>query len=311
MNEASSNDKNNEYINFTELTNLIWRSKFLYLLTIGVFFLLANLYVNTLTPIYKSSALVKPADSNSISSNGNSQLNILASVIGGRNSAEINKTTLALQMMSSRAFFLSFYNDDSLMLDLHAFVEYSPLDNQNIYDKNLINKENKLINLPEIDSSHGKFLSHLEFIRDEAGFITIIINHPSPIIAYKWNNWIFNALDQYIRDREKIKSEKSIQFLERKINDVKNIELQRGLSNMIQSQLGTLLLAEVSDNFVFEIIDGPYVPSAPFKPNRSFIVNIILLSSVMFLTFLIITLYYFGILINLSLRPLRLSFDKS
>ena len=309
MLEENSKIKENEYIDFSELSSLIWKSKYLYLSVFLISYIFGSIYVNSLTPIYKSSALVKPADSSSISSSNSSQINILANIIGGRGSAEINKTSLALEMLTSRSFFNSFYENDELMTDLIAFEKYSSGKKSDSYRKNLLDEFNLLKTKPSIDSSHGRFLSHLEFTRDEVGLITITINHPSPLIAYKWNVWLFNALDQYIRDREKLKAEKSVVFLENKINEVRNIELQRGLSNMIQSQLGTLLLAEVSDNFVFEIIDDPFIASSPHKPNKSFIKNVIVFGSIFLLTFLILTLYYFNKIISFSILPLSLKIE--
>ena len=78
---------------------------------------------------------------------------------------------------------------------------------------------------------------------------------------------------------------------------------------MIQSQLGTLLLAEVSDNFVFEIIDDPFIASSPHKPNKSFIKNVIVFGSIFLLTFLILTLYYFNKIISFSILPLSLKIE--
>ena len=96
----------NEVINFKELTNLMWQSKYIVLTSFFAFYLFGSLYSNSLTPQYSSTALVKAVGSSSIASGGGSSLNNVAKLVGLGTSNEISKTVVALEMIKSKSFFL-------------------------------------------------------------------------------------------------------------------------------------------------------------------------------------------------------------
>jgi hypothetical protein len=246
----------NEVINFRELVDLLWKSKYFVLIGFLAFYLIGSIYSSSLTPQYSSTALLKSVGSSSIASGGGSSLNNVAKLVGLGTSKEISKTVVALEMLKSKSFFSSFYNDPVLLAELVAYDDYDKITGETIFNSSYIDSEgNWKVVKPDLVDLHGSFLSHITITRDESGFIYMTTSHPSPFIALKWNNWLFSAIDEYIRVREIEKAQKAVDYLEQKLSSVKNIELQAGITTMIQNQLATLLLAEISENFVFEMIE--------------------------------------------------------
>ena len=302
----------NEVINFKELTNLLWQSKYIVLTSFFAFYLFGSLYSSSLTPQYSSTALVKAVGSSSIASGGGSSLNNVAKLVGLGTSNEISKTVVALEMIKSKSFFLSFYNDPILLAELVAYESYNKSTGKTLFKSSYIDEDgNWIVDKPDLVDLHGSFLSHLKITRDEAGFIYLQTSHPSPYIALKWNNWLFKAIDEYIRVREIKKAQKAVNYLENKLSSVKNVELQSGITTMIRNQLATLLLAEISENFVFEIIDKPYLARGPSSPNKGLIRSSYSILGIFISILLILTSHYLGYKIRFEIWPFKFSFKKS
>ena len=47
------------------------------------------------------------------------------------------------------------------------------------------------------------------------------------------------------------------------------IEVQRVIASLIQEKIQTLMLAEVSEEYLFDVIDEPFVPDYRFWPKRT------------------------------------------
>jgi capsular polysaccharide biosynthesis protein len=302
----------NEVINFRELVDLLWKSKYFVLIGFLAFYLIGSIYSSSLTPQYSSTALLKSVGSSSIASGGGSSLNNVAKLVGLGTSKEISKTVVALEMLKSKSFFSSFYNDPVLLAELVAYDDYDKITGETIFNSSYIDSEgNWKVVKPDLVDLHGSFLSHITITRDESGFIYMTTSHPSPFIALKWNNWLFSAIDEYIRVREIEKAQKAVDYLEQKLSSVKNIELQAGITTMIQNQLATLLLAEISENFVFEMIDKPYLAKGPSSPNKSLLRMFFSIFGILISIVMVLTLHYLGYKIRFEVWPLEFSFNKS
>ena len=66
-------------------------------------------------------------------------------------------------------------------------------------------------------------------------------------------------------------SRKNIDYLEGKISETSIAEMQTVFYNMIESQMKTLMLAEVDDQYLFKQVVEPKVAERKSKPKRALI----------------------------------------
>ena len=62
---------------------------------------------------------------------------------------------------------------------------------------------------------------------------------------------------------------KSIDFLEKKLSEMKNPDVKRTISQVLQQQLQLLMISEVTDEYILKIIDSPFLPEVKTEPSRS------------------------------------------
>ena len=53
------------------------------------------------------------------------------------------------------------------------------------------------------------------------------------------------------------------------MNETKVIEVQRVIAALIQQRIQTLMLAEVSEEYLFDVVDEPFRPDYRFWPKRT------------------------------------------
>ena len=66
-------------------------------------------------------------------------------------------------------------------------------------------------------------------------------------------------------------AEKSIDYLKDEIKVTNLNEIREGISGLIQSQVEKIMLAKVTPEYLFKIIDPPYVAEIKQGPGRSLI----------------------------------------
>ncbi|WP_025559174.1 Wzz/FepE/Etk N-terminal domain-containing protein, partial [Vibrio parahaemolyticus] len=129
-------------IDLRELFAALWKGKWLIIATTFVFALGSVLYAMSLPNIYKSDALLAPAES----SNGGGlskmagQLGGLAALAGvNLGGSESSQTDLAVQVMKSRQFVEAFINKHDLLVPLIAAKDWDLANNKIIVDEDLYN----------------------------------------------------------------------------------------------------------------------------------------------------------------------------
>ena len=96
--------------------------------------------------------------------------------------------------------------------------------------------------------------------------------HHSPTTAHSFLNWIIRDSNNYVRDHDVSKANKTIKFLNTTLLRTENMEVQKLISALISKEIQTLALSEKTEFFAFEILDSPYIPENRIFPKRSLIV---------------------------------------
>lgn len=280
-------------INFKDFLIILWNKKvFITTITlIGI--LLSVIYSLSLPNIYKSEALMIPASDNQ-SSNMISQYSGLAGLAGISmpTSNNENKTLEAIEIIKSFDFFSKYFLPFIDFQNLMAVENWERTNNVLIYDENLYdNVNNKWIKnekhpmklMPSEQEAYDAYLSIMNISRDKkSSFVTLSFKHQSPYLAKEWTALVISQINKIMRNKDKQKVSKSIDFLNSQSSKVTYGEVKQALSILLQDQIKSLMLIEANDDYVFEIINSPLVAEKKTEPIRSQFVILSALVSLIF-----------------------------
>ena len=126
---------------------------------------------------------------------------------------------------------------------------------------------------PSSYEAYRSFKEMLEVSYDlKAGMVTIIVEHYSPEVAQKWVDILVEAVNTHFQLRDMTKAKRSMDYLEKKIDETGIAEMQAVFYGMIEVQTKNLMLAEVDDQYLFEEVVGPKIAEKKSSPKRGIIV---------------------------------------
>jgi uncharacterized protein involved in exopolysaccharide biosynthesis len=271
----------NKDTDIRELISVIWGNKIKILVVSFIFFAISLTYSFTLNDKFKSEAILMISDQSSSSSQIPSNYSSIASMAGLSlpQSDSENKINLALEVMLSREFLYSFIDDKNLMVPIMANKGWDPATNKLIIDENIYDPvkniwlSNKFSqNGPSIHEAYEEFLSFITIEKNKlTGFITLSITSPSPINSRDWVNFLIEDINIVTKNKDLNETNKALDFLNEQVNKTSLKELREVFYSIIESEIRTKMLASVSDEYLFSIIDKPIVAERKISPNRLFI----------------------------------------
>ena len=127
--------------------------------------------------------------------------------------------------------------------------------------------------IPSAQESFKEFKKkHFALSEDrKSGFITLSIKHQSPYLAKQWAELIVNEVDNFYRIKDKLESEKAVNYLNKQISMTSISEIQKVLAELLQEETQKLTLIEANQFYVFEYIDPPAVMEEKSSPKRALI----------------------------------------
>ncbi|WKE67448.1 Wzz/FepE/Etk N-terminal domain-containing protein [Gallaecimonas kandeliae] len=272
-------------IDLRELFAAIWAGKWMVLIVTFIFALGSVAIALYLPNVYKSEALVAPADSDQKGGLAGlaSQFGGLASLAGiNLGGSTTDKTALALQVLKSRDFIGHFIDRHQLLVPLMAAKGWDRSSDQlkldgDIYDAQAQEWVRKaklpFKSKPSAQEAYKKFVKDVLVTSQdkESGMVTIATSFYSPELAQQWTAWLVQDLNEVMRQRDMAEAKKSIRYLENQINKTNLADLKSMLYQLVEEQTKTLMFAEVRDEYVFKTVDPAIVPEEKDKPKRALI----------------------------------------
>jgi uncharacterized protein involved in exopolysaccharide biosynthesis len=271
-------------IDLAELWHAIWSGKLLIIAISGLFAMSSIIYAINQPNIYKATTLLAPTSEQG----GAGGVAKMAGQFGGLasltgiNLGGTNKTGLALEVLKSRVFLEKFINKHQLLVPLIAAKNWNAKTNTLIFNDEIYNvttkqwlREVEAPKKPEPSSwqAYKVFKSILSVTIDKKiGVITLTIEHYSPEIATQWLLWLVSDINAAMREQDKAVAQRSIDYLSTKLKETQLAKMQTVLYQLIEQQTKTIMLAEVSLEYVLKTIDPANVPEEKAKPKRALIV---------------------------------------
>lgn len=272
--------------NFNDLGNLKTLEKILRQYFKMIFFLtlsglcLGVIYSISLPNVYQSSSLLSPAEDSSRSSFGglSGSLGGLASIAGVSMNAGDTRTQKGIKILQSYKFFRLFAEDPNVLPILLAAYGWDPVNNKFLFNEDNFDPETSTWKDGFVPSYQLAFkaFNELFFVSqdEKTGFINIYIKSFSPILSKEWLERIIFLINEEVRKDEVNQAKRSIEYLNIQISKTSYTEIKEALSDLIQSQIKIVMLAESSQEFIFDVIDPPFIPEFKKEPFRALIVLI-------------------------------------
>lgn len=294
------NNDNTEYkdvdsIDLYEVINIVLNSWKAIAAITSIFFFLSIILSLMMPNVYTASALLKPADSDTNQSLM-SNMGGLASLAGiSIPTGQKNDSELALKMLKSRLFFSNFVEKRGILPDLMASKSWNSSTKELTYASKLYsskklrwkNKRSTGASMkPSMQEAHDEFLKILNISQDRKTlYITIEIDHISPIVAKNWITWLVEDVNNDISNIAIKEAEDSIKYLESQISSTPYAELKTMFYEIIQQHTQTMVLAKVRSEYAITTVDPAVEPEEKSKPSRSIIVLITTILGLILSTF--------------------------
>lgn len=270
-------------INLRELFKVLWKGKWVIIVSTFVFSASSVLYALSLPNTYKADVLLASAES----SNGGGltkmagQFGGLAALAGmNLGGGDSSQADLAVQVMRSRQFIGGFITKHDLVTKLFAAKGWDLEKNELIFDKDIYSlesgewlREPKGLRSakPSAQEAFEKFYSEILSISHdkETGLYTVSVEYYSPYVAKQWVDWLIEDINQVMRERAISDASKNLSYLHSQLQKTSVADMQSTFYQLIEEQTKSLMLAEVQDEFVFKTVDPAVVPEVKDGPKRA------------------------------------------
>lgn len=284
-NTASKPTVDADEIDLVELWKAIWSRKLMIIVVTSLFSLAGIYYALSLPNVYRATALLSSANDN-----GANGLNRLAGQFGGIASlaginiggGSDNRTVLALEVIKSRSFLQKFINDNDISVALFASESWDPIENKLQIDPSkydvlkkewMRNSESGATYKPSPWDVYKKFREMLIVdLNKDNGMVSISIEFISPELARSWVTLLVESLNKTMRNKDKADARASIDYLSAKLEQTQLADMQEVFFQLIEEQTKTIMLAEVSSEYILKTIDPSNVPDEKASPARAIIV---------------------------------------
>jgi uncharacterized protein involved in exopolysaccharide biosynthesis len=295
-----NNNIDDNDIDLSEVITYLWSKKLkiiIFTLTISTLSVLSTFY---LPNYYKSSALLEVISSNPQMSSMRSSMNGLASIAGinvpGGESA--NRTSFIVETLKSRDFVENLITYEDVMPSIIAAESFDHSNGRISFDENLYNSKNKewvrnasypYSKIPSTQEVHKELNEKILVVSVDkrTGYITISIEHISPIFAKEFLDIIIDELNKVSREKDLKESQEALNFLKTEASKATLSPLNESISRLIESKLETQMMAQIHEDYLLRYIDSPFIPEKKSWPKRS---NILVIS--VFVSFLSILFFF-------------------
>lgn len=259
----------NDEIDLIDLIRYLWVRKW-WILACGLLGGVIGIFIAvTATEIYRADLAMVPADDDD-----GGALSGLASSLGGLAAlggislgSGGGKTDEALAVMKSRLLLERFVEDKQLLPVLF---------------EDLLDEETKQWNADRADDPPTVADAYKLFVDDilsisqdrDSSVITVTVEWTDPELAAQWANELVARTNAAVREVDIQEAEKNLAYLRDELKKTSVVEIQQSIYSLIESQIKSIMLANVREGYAFRVIDPAAAPEEDdyVRPRKPLIV---------------------------------------
>ncbi|MDY6828716.1 MAG: Wzz/FepE/Etk N-terminal domain-containing protein [Pseudomonadota bacterium] len=247
-----------EEVSLGELARWLWRRKWLIGACSFVGAVLAVVLVLVTEPVYRVETLLAPmqAEEGGTLSQLAGQFGGLASMAGiSLGSGGGGDTEVALALLQSHQFLERFLRERALLPAL--FEEDWDA------DAGAWRLENEGDKPPTYRRGVQRFRKHLLSVRQDidSGLVTVAVEWTDREQAADWISDLVQRVNEAMRARAIADATSSLDYLNAQLEQTSVVGVRQAIYSLMESQTQALMLAQVRDQYTFEVIDPPAIPS--------------------------------------------------
>lgn len=304
---SNQSPSHEDEIDLREHIKVLWKGK---LWIIGTTFIAAVISVAialSLPNIYRAEALLQADEGLGALSSLANQYGNLASLAGVPlpDVTASDKKAIGIAILQSRQFLTNFMGRHNIIPELMAVSAYNVNTGELSYDPTIFDPETRIWTrdvappLQKKPSSQEAFLYMREILsvtEDRlTGFVTVSIEHLSPLIAHEWVTWLVDDLNRDMLLEATVEAQQSIDYLTNQLENTQVVALEQVFYALIEEQTKTLMLANSRAEYLFKTIDPAITPEIKSGPSRTLIFTLgTLLGGMLGVLWVLIRQYAFG-----------------
>ena len=261
-------------IDLRELFNVLWTAKKLIILITAIFAIGSVVYSLSLNNYYKSGSifLARSASGNQ----GLSKYSGLAAMAGiSLPSSGEDKAAQTIELIKSRKFVKHLLTFENILPSILAAKSYNNSTQELLFHQKLYESETKTWKNNEIPSylkAHKAYLGMLSIAQDKkTGFISINIEHISPVFAKDFLELIIRESNELLRKKDMEESKQGLEYLTSELSKTPFVEIKESINSLIETQLEIQMMAQINQDYILIEIEPPFMPEQRSKPSRSLI----------------------------------------
>ena len=305
MSNNSSQKKTvrNDEIDLNDILNTLILNRILIFSVTVLFALSSIVYSLNLTNQYRSEAIMSVAGTTA-SSGALSGLNGLAGLTGiSLPMADDDKSVIAIQIVESRGFLRHLITFEGILPSIMAAKSYDSESQKIQFDPEIYDysksqwigdKGKGLQSKPSYLETYDVYMKGISILKDlNTNLITISFEHISPVFAKEFLELIIRETNQLLRNQDLKESSDAIEFLLSEIPQSSLMSMKNAINQLVLKELETQMMAKVSTEYVFKIIEPPFVPEKKSRPSRALIVIAFSFLGGVFVTLWVLVRRYF------------------
>ena len=270
-------------VDLTELLRFLLRKKWELLISSIVGLALALALALSLPNQYEAKIVVTPAKQESGGGLGAiaGQFGGLAAMAGLNIGKAGGRTDEAIELLKSWPFMEVFINKYQIKPQIFAAKNWDKKNHQLILNDSIYEESTKKW-LKDFGDGKGvepsswkayKALSKKIKITQDAktNLITIKVEHFSPVLSSLWARLLLEEANRHFQKMDIIEAQNNIEYLRSKIGETSVAEMHNVFYSMIENQTKTLMLAEVSNEYLLKTVVPAMEPEEKSQPQRAVI----------------------------------------
>jgi len=239
-----------------ELIRMLWRHKLIIVACAAICGGIAVVLALTATPMFRAEATVTEVSDSQMGAAGAlaNQFGGLASLVGVNIGGLGSSGREAQALLKSRKVCEEFVVRNKLIPILYANAEKEPtlwMAVKNFRENVLVVREDK-----------------------RAGLTIVSVTWKDPSVAADWANKFVALTNEMMRARAITDSQASIDYLNKQLVNINEVEVRRVMYSLIESETKTLMLANARAEYALTVVDPAVSPELRFTPKRTLMVII-------------------------------------